>query len=145
MHAVLLLPVADAGAAAEVVQERRRTAARAVRVNRGKLLAEMGTVIPDDVEIRVWDSSAEARYLVLPMRPDGHRRACRRSELAGIVTRLDDRCAAAVTGTPFDDESLPRDNGELVFDAPWQARALAIAVAVVEKLDLPWDTRSGGA
>ena len=40
---------------------------------------------------------------------------------------------------PFDDESLPRDNGELVFDAPWQARALAIAVAVVDKLDLPWD------
>ena len=40
---------------------------------------------------------------------------------------------------PLDDESLPRDNGELVFAAPWQARALAIAVAVVEKLDLPWD------
>jgi nitrile hydratase accessory protein len=44
-----------------------------------------------------------------------------------------------VTARPFDDESLPRDNGELVFDAPWQARALAIAVAVVERLDLPWD------
>ena len=43
---------------------------RAVREPR-KLLAEMGTVIPADVEIRVWDSSAEARYLVLPMRPDG--------------------------------------------------------------------------
>ena len=40
---------------------------------------------------------------------------------------------------PLDDESLPRDNGDLVFAAPWQARALAIAVAVVEKLDLPWD------
>jgi nitrile hydratase accessory protein len=39
----------------------------------------------------------------------------------------------------LDDESLPRDNGELVFEAPWQARALAIAVAVVEKLGLPWD------
>jgi nitrile hydratase accessory protein len=39
----------------------------------------------------------------------------------------------------FDDESLPRDNGELVFEAPWQARALAIAVALVDKLDLPWD------
>ena len=44
-----------------------------------------------------------------------------------------------MTDAPFDDESLPRDNGELVFDAPWQARALAIAVAVVERLDLPWD------
>lgn len=40
---------------------------------------------------------------------------------------------------PLDDESLPRDNGELVFEAPWQARALAIAVALVDKLNLPWD------
>ncbi len=44
-----------------------------------------------------------------------------------------------MTDIPFDDESLPRDNGELVFDAPWQARALAIAVAVVDRLGLPWD------
>ncbi len=35
--------------------------------------------------------------------------------------------------------SLPRDNGELVFGAPWEARALALAVALVERLDLPWD------
>ena len=39
----------------------------------------------------------------------------------------------------FDEETLPRDNGELVFDAPWEARALAVAVALVEKLGLPWD------
>jgi nitrile hydratase accessory protein len=39
----------------------------------------------------------------------------------------------------LDDESLPRDNGELVFEAPWQARALAIAVALVDKLGLLWD------
>jgi nitrile hydratase accessory protein len=38
-----------------------------------------------------------------------------------------------------DDDSLPRDNGNLVFAAPWEARALGIAVAVVEKLGLPWD------
>ena len=44
-----------------------------------------------------------------------------------------------MTGAPLDDASLPRDNGELVFDAPWQARALAIAVALTEKLGLPWD------
>jgi nitrile hydratase accessory protein len=44
-----------------------------------------------------------------------------------------------MTAAPFDDETLPRDNGELVFDAPWQARALAIAVAVVDQLGLPWD------
>jgi nitrile hydratase accessory protein len=39
----------------------------------------------------------------------------------------------------LDDASLPRDNGELVFEAPWQARALAIAVALVDTLGLPWD------
>jgi nitrile hydratase accessory protein len=44
-----------------------------------------------------------------------------------------------MTGAPLDDESLPRDNGELVFDAPWQARALAIVVALTETLGLPWD------
>ena len=59
--------------------------ARAVREPR-KLLAEMGTVVPDDVEIRVWDSSSEARYLVLPMRPDGTD-AMSEEELAGVVTR----------------------------------------------------------
>jgi nitrile hydratase subunit alpha len=59
--------------------------ARAVREPR-KLLAEMGTVVPDDVEIRVWDSSSEARYLVLPMRPDGTDKMSE-DELAGVVTR----------------------------------------------------------
>ena len=39
----------------------------------------------------------------------------------------------------LDDPSLPRDNGELVFEAPWQARAVAMAVALVERLGLPWD------
>jgi nitrile hydratase subunit alpha len=58
---------------------------RAVREPR-KLLAEMGTAIPDDVEIRVWDSSAEARYLVLPMRPEGTEDLSEQ-ELAGVVTR----------------------------------------------------------
>jgi len=58
---------------------------RAVREPR-KLLAEMGTVIPDGVEIRVWDSSAEARYLVLPMRPDGTDEMTE-EQLAGVVTR----------------------------------------------------------
>jgi nitrile hydratase subunit alpha len=58
---------------------------RAVREPR-KLLAEMGTVIGDDVEVRVWDSSAEARYLVLPMRPEGADDLSE-DELAELVTR----------------------------------------------------------
>ena len=35
--------------------------------------------------------------------------------------------------------ALPRDNGELVFAAPWEGRSLAMAVALVEKLGLEWD------
>jgi nitrile hydratase len=58
---------------------------RAVREPRA-LLAEMGSPIPDDVEVRVWDSSAEIRYLVLPERPasaDG----LDEDALAALVTR----------------------------------------------------------
>ncbi len=58
---------------------------RAVREPRA-LLADMGTVVPDDVEIRVWDSSAEVRYLVLPMQPEGSD-GLSEHELAGLVTR----------------------------------------------------------
>ncbi len=50
------------------------------------LLAEMGCEIPDDVEIRVWDSSAEVRYLVLPMRPSGTE-GLDETALAALVTR----------------------------------------------------------
>jgi nitrile hydratase accessory protein len=35
--------------------------------------------------------------------------------------------------------ALPRDNGELVFSAPWEGRAVAIAVVLVERLGLSWD------
>ena len=38
-----------------------------------------------------------------------------------------------------DDLAVPRDNGELVFAAPWEGRALALAVALTERLGLPWD------
>jgi nitrile hydratase len=50
------------------------------------LLAEMGCRPPSDAEIRVWDSSAEVRYLVLPERPAGTE-AMTEAELAGLVTR----------------------------------------------------------
>ena len=50
------------------------------------LLAEMGCRVPDDVEVRVWDSSAEVRYLVLPQRPSGTE-GMTEAELAGAVTR----------------------------------------------------------
>jgi nitrile hydratase subunit alpha len=58
---------------------------RTVREPRS-VLAEFGLVLPEEVAITVWDSTAEARYLVLPMRPDGTdgRTA---DELAALVTQ----------------------------------------------------------
>ena len=50
------------------------------------VLAEMGCAVGDDVEIRVWDSSAEVRYLVLPMRPEAGE-AVSETALADLVTR----------------------------------------------------------
>ena len=43
---------------------------RAVRDPRG-VLAEFGVTLPPHTDIRVWDSTAEVRYLVVPMRPIG--------------------------------------------------------------------------
>ena len=51
-----------------------------------KVLAEFGTIIPDDVEVRVHDSTAMVRYLVLPRRPDGTE-AYTEEQLAELVTR----------------------------------------------------------
>ena len=58
---------------------------RAVSDPRG-VLAEFGLALPDDVEIRVWDSTAEIRYLVLPERPAGTE-ALNEEQLAELVTR----------------------------------------------------------
>lgn len=51
-----------------------------------KVLREMGLDLPADVRIRVWDSSAEARYLVLPERPSGTS-DLNAEELTKLVTR----------------------------------------------------------
>ena len=58
---------------------------RAVIDPRG-VIAEFGTVLPDDIEVRVWDSTAEIRYLVLPERPAGTE-ALDEAALAALVTR----------------------------------------------------------
>jgi nitrile hydratase alpha subunit len=50
------------------------------------VLAEFGTRIPDDVEVRVHDSTADFRYMVLPLRPAGTD-GWSEAELASIVTR----------------------------------------------------------
>jgi nitrile hydratase len=58
---------------------------RAVRDPRG-VLAEFGVTLPAGREIRVWDSTAEVRYLVIPQRPPGSE-GMTEEELAGLVTR----------------------------------------------------------
>ena len=50
------------------------------------VLAEFGVALPDETEIRVWDSTAELRYLVLPLRPAGTE-GWSEEALADIVTR----------------------------------------------------------
>jgi nitrile hydratase len=58
---------------------------RAVRDPRG-LLREFGLEIPESIEVRVWDSSAEQRYLVIPRRPAGTENHSE-GQLTEIVTR----------------------------------------------------------
>ena len=58
---------------------------RAVREPRA-LLAEFGTSVPDDVTVRVHDSTADMRYMVLPLRPAGSAHLSE-EELAQLVTR----------------------------------------------------------
>jgi nitrile hydratase subunit alpha len=58
---------------------------RAVIDPRG-VLREFGTELAEDVEVRVWDSTAELRYIVLPERPPGTEKLTE-EELAALVTR----------------------------------------------------------
>jgi nitrile hydratase len=50
------------------------------------VLAEFGTTVADNVEVRVWDSNSEVRYLVIPERPEGTE-DLNIEQLAGLVTR----------------------------------------------------------
>ena len=74
---------------------------RAVREPRA-VLAEFGVTLPADTSIRVWDSTAEIRYLVLPMRPEG---------TAGMdaaeLTALVNRDAMIGTGLPLQPGDRP--------------------------------------
>jgi nitrile hydratase subunit alpha len=59
--------------------------ARAVRDPRG-VLADFGVALPEATQLRVWDSTAEVRYLVIPMRPAGTE-GLSEEDLAALVTR----------------------------------------------------------
>ena len=73
---------------------------RAVKEPRA-VLADFGVALPATTEIRVWDSTAETRFLVLPMRPDGTE-GWSEDKLAALVTR------DSMIGT-----GLPKQPGEL--------------------------------
>ena len=74
---------------------------RAVREPRA-VLAEFGVTLPADTSIRVWDSTAEIRYLVLPMRPEGTA-SMDAAELAALVNRD----AMIGTGLPLQPGDMP--------------------------------------
>ncbi|WP_049064705.1 nitrile hydratase subunit alpha [Acinetobacter seifertii] len=59
--------------------------ARLVREGR-TVLKELGTELPEDIKIKVWDTSAETRYLVLPMRPEGTEHMTE-EELQQLITK----------------------------------------------------------
>jgi nitrile hydratase len=59
--------------------------ARAV-IEPRRVLGELGVHVPDEVEVRVWDSTAELRYLVLPERPAGTE-GWTETQLEAVVTR----------------------------------------------------------
>ncbi|WP_299150346.1 nitrile hydratase subunit alpha [uncultured Tateyamaria sp.] len=71
--------------------------ARAVREPR-KVLADFGVTLPEDTAVRVWDSTAEVRYLVLPMRPEGAE-GLDEAGLMDLVSR-DAMIGCALAGTP---------------------------------------------
>jgi nitrile hydratase len=73
--------------------------ARAVKEPRA-VLADFGVTLPADTKVRVWDSTAETRFLVIPMRPPGTE-GWSEDRLAGLVTR------DSMIGT-----GLPRDPAE---------------------------------
>ena len=73
---------------------------RAVSDPRG-VLADFGVTLPKDTEIRVWDSTAEIRYLVIPMRP------------AGTEGWSEERLASLVTRDSMIGTGLPKRPGDL--------------------------------
>ena len=70
--------------------------ARAVKDPRG-ILGEFGVELPESTQIRIWDSTAEVRYLVLPQRPPGSEHLSEQ-ELANLVSR-DSMIGAGLPGT----------------------------------------------
>ena len=76
---------------------------RAVKDPRG-VLADFGVTLPEETEIRIWDSTAETRFLVVPMRPAGTD-GWSEDKLATLVTRN----SMIGTGQPLTPADLAKD------------------------------------
>jgi nitrile hydratase subunit alpha len=107
--------------------------ARAVADPRG-VLRELGVELAEGVEVRIWDSTAELRYLVLPRRPPGTE-GWSEEQLAGIVTRDAMIGVAAVNGAHdlggvHGLGPIRREHEEPVFHRDWERRVFALNLAL---------------
>ena len=113
--------------------------ARAVKDPRG-VLKEFGVELPASTQIRIWDSTAEVRYLVLPQRPPGTEHLSEPRARESGDARLHDRHRAAqfgrmtyrshadLGGQDVRDAIVQEAEGD-VFHAPWEPRVMALVVA----------------
>ena len=114
------------------------------------VLSEFGLELEDGIDVDVWDSSSEIRYMVLPKRPDGTE-GYGEEKLADLVTRdamigverLDargtDATGPAADGGVTDPSGAFADllgfDAEPTFTTPWQARAFGVTVALYDDGD----------
>ena len=99
------------------------------------MLADFGVTLPAETEIRVWDSTAEVRYLVVPMRPTGTDGWDEERLAAHRHPRRDDRHRRAVNGAH--DMGGAHGFGPVVaevdeppFHADWERRVFALMIAL---------------
>ena len=116
-----------------------------------EVLREFGLELDADIQVQVWNSTFQTRYMVLPERPAGTEQMTL-DELTAIVTRdamigvarvepekqqqpgLSRRQVADMQGSA----ALPRQSGELQFRDPWEGIAFALAVALCEQGHYAW-------
>jgi nitrile hydratase len=93
------------------------------------VLAEFGITLPEGTAVRVWDSTAEVRYLVIPMRPAGTE-GWTQDQLANLVTR------DSMIGTGLALPALPSEGAEvaiLASPAPTGPSSMAQTLAAVAR------------
>ena len=116
-----------------------------------EVLREFGLELDEDIQIQVWNSTFQTRYMVLPERPAGTEQMTL-DELTAIVTRdamigvariepekqqqpgLSQRQVADMQGSA----ALPRQSGELQFQDPWEGIAFSLGVALCEQRHYAW-------